>query len=449
MRSILRLLWERATTSFWLWPVLITLSSIAGALLAISADRQWADVFRAPATVGLLFGGSPAGARTALSTIAGAMITIAALVFSTTMIALTLASNQLGPRVMRVFMADRGTQMSLGVFIGTFAYCLVGLGAVDDTAAARFVPRLTVSGAFVLALTGLGVLIYFLHHVARAIQAPVAIASVAADLDRSVARRSRTGPDQPGPRVRPVDVSASDDLVVAATRKGYVQIVDAEALAAVACAHDVEVRVSCRAGDFVFPGVPLARLRLPAGEAPAADSRRIAHDVAGAIAVGEERTPVQDLAFQFDQLIEIGIRALSPGINDPITCLSCLHQCTAALAAIAAQPEPGRIVRDSTGRARVFLRERDFEDFAGLVFNGLRTYGAGSRLVVLALLDALGQLARTVAPAWRPCLDDHAERIVADARRRIDNEADLRDITAALAETRARLGGGARSRAVS
>ncbi|MEZ5291062.1 MAG: DUF2254 domain-containing protein [Vicinamibacterales bacterium] len=445
MRGFLRLLWEQVTTSFWLWPVLITVASIAGALLAISADTAWPEVIQAPDTARFLFGGSPSGARTALSAIAGAMITIAALVFSTTMVALTLASNQLGPRVMRVFMADRGTKLALGVFIGTFAYCLVGLGAVDDAAGTRFVPRLTVSVAFVLALVGLGVLIYFLHHVARAIQAPVAIASVAAELDRSVARRSRERQDQHDATILP-DVTAVDDFVVAAARKGYVQFVDDGALLAAACAHDVEVRVACRAGDFVFPGVPLARVRRPGGW-PSSDGRRIADALTGAIAVGEARTPVQDLAFQFDQLIEIGIRALSPGINDPITSLSCLHQCTAALAAVGAQPVPDRVIRDATGRARVVVREREFDDFAGLVFNGLRAYGAGSRLVVLALLDALGQLAVTVPPARHRTLIDHAERIAADARRRIDNEADLRDIAAALAETRARLGGGVRTRA--
>ena len=201
MLNRLRAFAESTRSSLWFWPISMTTLGILLAQAMILLDQSaWIERQHLLATasdalgVVWLFGLGTAGARTLLATIAGSMITIAATVFSITIVALSLAAGQLGPRLLRTFMRDRGTQLSLGMFIATFAFCIVVLGVVHDDNTAPFVPRASATVALLLALGSLAVLIYFIHHVATSIQAPEVIAVVGSDLDdahRSALSRSR------------------------------------------------------------------------------------------------------------------------------------------------------------------------------------------------------------------------------------------------------------------
>lgn len=170
-------LWESLRTSYWFVPTLMTAGGVALSFASVHLDER--VNYKWVRTVGWIWAGGAEGARQVLSTIAGSMITVAGVAFSITIVALTLASNQFGPRLLRNFVRDAGNQIVLGTFIATFVYCLLVLRTVrgeDDT---EFVPYVSVTLGVAFALTSLGVLIYFIHHVAISIQAENLIASVA------------------------------------------------------------------------------------------------------------------------------------------------------------------------------------------------------------------------------------------------------------------------------
>ncbi len=169
--------WSALPSSFWFVPSLIVAGSIVLAMVLVEAhstgSAQW--LARWPR----LFGSSAEGAREMLSTIAGSMMTVVGVTFSMTLVALALASSQYTSRILRNFMRDRVTQVVLGIFTGIFAYCLIVLRTIRGGDEGGFVPSLAVFFAVVLAMGGIGVLIFFIHHIAASNQASSIIASVA------------------------------------------------------------------------------------------------------------------------------------------------------------------------------------------------------------------------------------------------------------------------------
>ena len=193
----LRQRWGNLRSSFWFMPSLIVVDSIVVALALIEADSVWGDHLRAQWP--RLFGVGAEGARQILSTLAGSMMTVMGITFSMTLLALTLASSQYTSRILRNFMRSRVTQVTLGIFAGIFVYCLIVLRTIHG-GEAEFVPSLAVFFAFVMAIGGVGVLIFFIHHIASSIQASSIIASIAhetiAAIDRLFPEKLGHGPDE-------------------------------------------------------------------------------------------------------------------------------------------------------------------------------------------------------------------------------------------------------------
>ena len=217
-------------------------------------------------TLSWVYTGGPEGARAVLSTIAGSMITVAGVTFSITIVALTLASQQFGPRLLRSFLRDLGNQIVLGTFVSTFIYCLLVLRTVRGNDDAQFVPHLAVTLGVLLAMLSLGVLIFFIHHVSMSIQASQIIANVAADLEGAVARlfperlgHERT-PVTANTTALPVDFEESASAVPADSN-GYVQAIDEDALMTLATERDVVLRIDAEPGRFVRCGTALVRVR--------------------------------------------------------------------------------------------------------------------------------------------------------------------------------------------
>src|SRR5687767_1515596 len=183
MRTRLHHLWETLTTGYWFVPAVMMLAAALAAFLLLYIDRTVIG-----ARVGWLYVGGADGAKTLLSTVAGSVITVAGVVFSITIASLTQAASQFGPRLLRNFMRDRGNQVTLGTFVATFLYCLLVLraihGRLEDGVA--FVPQASVTGAVVLAVASIAVLVYFIHHVSVSLQAPSVVAAIRADLDATI-----------------------------------------------------------------------------------------------------------------------------------------------------------------------------------------------------------------------------------------------------------------------
>ena len=439
MRAHLQYLWYRITASLWLVPALMILAAVVLAFAMLWLDARVPPAWLDPVRWFLRIG--PDGARQVLATIASSMITVASLVFSMTLVTLTLASSQLGPRLITRFMRDTINQVVLGTFLATFVYALLILETVSQTTPEPFVPHLSITLGLLLTLVSLLWLIFFIHHVAVSIQADSVIAEVSDELSRAIANPfpqvqvSRTGPlETPF-----LDHLAEPPGVVQSLKSGYVQAIDGRALLKRATAEDLLVKVEQRPGDFVIAGTPLLRVwprwRL---------SEELAATLREPIVIGRQRTPTQDIDFAVSALVEIALRALSPGINDPQTAIAGIDRLTEALAELMRRPEPPALVPDDDGALRLMVTPASFETVVGIAFNPIREAGRTNARVLRRLADVLTSLAAFArTPPQHAVVARQARALEAvcraaglDELRREAVDRSLHGLRAALARTR-------------
>lgn len=397
--AVLRSRWETLRESYWLLPLALMLAGACVALALVELDRL-AKPDQVQSLPWVLDTG-PAGARAVLSTVAGSMATVTGVVFSITIVALTLASAQFGPRLLRNFMRDRGNQLVLGTFLSTFLYALLVLRVVQGPDGDIFVPHLATAGGVVLAVVSLFVLIYFVHHVASSIQAQTVIASVAHEIELQL---PELFPEELGGEDPHAGMAsalrrrlAQDGAPLPADAGGYVRVIDQDALMALAREHDLELLLEASPGTYVGPGDPLLRV-VPVERA----SDAVLAGLGDCIAVGAHRTPVQDLSFLTDQLVEMAVRALSPGVNDPGTAVACVQRLGSVIGALGPRAMPGAARTDADGRVRVVVAEApSFDGFVGGFLDAIRTHGAADASVALAILEALRRAAARCPDAER------------------------------------------------
>jgi YihY family inner membrane protein len=403
----LRAYWERIQASYWFLPAVMTAAAAALAFATVRVDEgmqyDWVD------QLGWIYTRGPDGARAVLSTIAGSMITVAGVVFSVTIVALSLASNQFGPRLLRNFMRDRGNQIVLGTFVATYVYCLLVKRTVQGVDGSEFVPHISVTVAILMAVASLGVLIYFIHHVAVSIQAPELIANVAHELHEAI---DRLFPEELGYSAEEEDVE-TDELpsqfdrsgrAIGSPGNGYVQAVDGDQLLKLACQAGVVIRVRRRPGDFVVKRRPLA-IAWPEQRV----DEKLAGRIRNAFLLGPQQTPTQDAEYAVDQLVQVAVRALSPGINDPFTAATCLDRLGESLCHLAGRKLPSAFRRDADGALRVIANPLTFAEVADTAFRQIRQYGSSNFLILARLLDVISEiLADTQRQEDRRALLHHA-----------------------------------------
>ncbi|HWH07833.1 MAG TPA: DUF2254 domain-containing protein [Candidatus Thermoplasmatota archaeon] len=422
---------ERLRASMWFLPALLVVGSVALSSLTLRLDERYGERL---ADAWFLFTGGPQGAAAVLTAIASSMIGVTGVIFSITVVALSLASQQFGPRLLRGFIRDRSNQVVLGVFIGTFTFSLLALRAVDSPQEQNPVPEITVNVAIGLALACLGLLIYFVHHVATTIQADTIVAQVSRDLhatiDELYPERLGSEPPPEPPGLPPAfDAEA---VAVRAGRTGYVQAIDPESLFARVQRHDVVLRLAVRPGDFVVEGDVVAWAWREGGTDEAAGRA-----VEEAILVGRQRTGEQDVEFLLAQLVEVAVRALSPGINDPFTASRCVDRIAAALCHLAQRRIPSPVRVDDAGRARVVARVMTWESAVDMAFDQVRQHAARNVAVSIRILEAAGRVADCLPPRdprRRPLARQvrQVERGAAEAGFDPDDLADVRQRLDAL-----------------
>ncbi len=432
MHARLLAFWDDLRSSYWFIPSLMAVGAVALALGTVHLDTVLGDEWIRG--VDWLRANKPDGARQLLSTVAGSMIGVAGVTFSITIASVVYASGQYGPRLLTNFMADRGNQVTLGTFIATFLFCLLVLRtirAADEPAGdaadafGPFVPHIAILVAFGLALASIAVLIFFIHHVPESIHVSNVIAGVGRELDTRVRTLfpERIGED--AGEDAPAD-TPTDAVDVAADGAGYVQGVDSDALVAIAAKHDLVLHVCARPGDFVAEGDALVS---------AAPPDRVSDDARDALrlafAWGNQRTGRQDVRFLFNELVEIAARALSPGVNDPFTAISCLDWMSAALKRLAAADVPGPNRLDDAGTLRVVALPTRFPEFVDVVYGQLRPYLAGDRNAALHALVTLGEVAgRTRHPSQLAALRVQADALAEAVRATLVIPADLAAVQA-------------------
>jgi uncharacterized membrane protein len=429
-------------TNLWLIPTLEVVTAIGLFAVTYTVDQAaYHGDITLPTWVN---NGSADAARQILTAIAAAVITVVGLVFSITIVALTLASTQFGPRILRNFIRDRGTQITLGTFVATFVYAVLSLGSISHGSRGDFVPHLSITVALALVLASLGVLIYFIHHVATSIQLPEVIASIGRDLAlaieaEAIASSARDG-NEAGPSVIELERRLEESgTAVAAPRSGYLQFVAYDTLVGIATEADAVIRLLHRPGHFVVQGLPLARVW------PADGAAQITRSLERAHFTGPHRTLAQDLAFAIDQLVEIAIRALSPAVNDTFTALTCIDWLSDGLCKISAGWNPTLVHRDEQGNVRVIAADVRYERFVERACDKIRQASRGMPAVMIRQLDALSKvIAYTTTADQRTCLLEQADMILRSSEESVPEEADRADVrsrydlvrSAALAEPR-------------
>lgn len=420
--------WDRVRSSFWFLPAVMASGAMVLAFATIAMD--------APVTYwltlnwGLTYTGGAEGASSLLGAIAGSMITIAGVVFSMTLVALSLASSQLGPRLLRNFMRDTTTQMVLGTFVATFLYCLLVLRAIRRAEEIAFVPHLSVTLGMLLAVVSVGVLIYFIHHVSVSIQANEIVARVGTELIEGMeqlfpenigrAPRNSTGP----PHAGFLETFDREALPIGSAGDGYLQFVDGDALMTLAMREDVIIRVERRPGHYVVATRPLA-LVWPGNKV----TDQMMDRVNSAFALGNQRTSGQDIEFAVNQLVEIAIRALSPGVNDPFTAMACVDRLGSALCRLAQRDMPSPYRHDSQDQLRIIAPVFTFPDVTDAAFNQIRQYGRSSAAVTIRLLETIAEVAGSVHRSEdRVALLRHAKMIARRADGGLPEDEDRREV---------------------
>lgn len=412
---------EAIRSSYWFIPSLMALGAIGMALGMPYLDgrigQEWLDA------IGWLYANKPDGARTLLSTVAGSMIGVAGVTFSITIASVVYASSQYGPRLLTNFMRDKGNQVTLGTFIATFIYCVLVLRTIrnaDEPIGTEGTPGAEVIGAFVphasillalfFALASIGVFIYFIHHIPDSIHVSNVIAGIGRDLNTRI---EQIFPEQMGDPFEEVedvahlpDGFAADAEAIETLESGYIQNMDEKGLIALAARHDLIIRMEYRPGDFVVKNKALVRA-WPADHV----DEDVEAELRGTFALGRQRTQAQDLMFLVNELVEIAARALSPGINDPFTAISCMDWLGSAIGNLAVREIPSAYRYDGEGTLRVVTRPITFEAFADAILDQLRPYVSADRNAALHMYKMLAE----VAPVVQCAQHEAALREQADA----------------------------------
>ncbi len=441
MRNRFTSTWDALLASYWFLPGLMTLGSVLLASLLVWLDTG-DDKLTWLRDIRFVYLNQPDGARSLLSTISGSMIGVAGVAFSITMVVLSLTSGQYGPRLLGNFMRDRGNQFVLGSFIGTFIYCLLVLRTIrsaDEAAAlTSFVPHLAVTFSVLLAAFNLGVFIYFIHHTAESIQASSIITNIAQsleDLIKKIYPEERLSHER-GLSDEALDLASSipdefdeDARSVPMVHSSYLQTVGVQRLISAAKEHGVIVKVPHRPGTFLVERRPL--LEVWPGERL---TEELEEKLRGAFTFGPRRTPLQDFDFLFDQLTEVALRALSPGINDPVTAIECINRIGEGFNLLASRKLHSPYFCDDEEKLRLIYTQVDIKDLVKNTFGPLRRFSGDNMMVSLHLLQTIAVLrALNDHPRLNDALIEQADLIL-EVAGDVLIEADLEEVRQAHRE---------------
>jgi uncharacterized membrane protein len=436
VRSSLRASWLSVKASYWFIPSLMTIAAFALALFTIHLDRLWGSEWLLAS--GWVESSRPEGARAQLTVIAGAMIAISSTVFAITISAVAFASGNYGPRLLTNFMNDRGNQVSLGVFIATFVYNLPCFGwcairrmcpAPGESAAeaVAFVPQLSMLVSSATVLLAVAVLVFFLHHVPASIRVNTVLGGRAAP-----DKRHREAVSSARNRRRAEARSAG--VPVSAASIGYVEIIDSRRSTALHGTRGGRCRLRIRTGDFI------TRICRSSILAAVRQDEALKERVRDCFSLGDSRTPTQDLEFLIDELVEIGMRALSPGVNDPFTAVTAIHWMGASLAKLADRDLSAGPEQEDYDVERVRPLPDDFRHYLRRSFGAFRASAASSPIGAQMTIEALAGVAVAASPERRAALSEEARLLMAQAELELEGPA-LQEVRVAMAAFEDQMGG--------
>lgn len=398
MNTHLRQYWQQVKESLWFIPGLMVLCAfgLSFAIVEFDANTSWEGKKRFP----LLFGVGADGSRGMLTAIAGSMLTVAALTFSLTLSTISQVSSQYSPRVLRNFMRDRVNQLIMGYFVSVFTYCLIVLGTIRGSEEGRFVPATAVLTGLLLALGGVAALIFFIHHIAESLQTGTIVRHIfhetAQAIEEMFPDRFGEAIDNPAKAEAALRYSEEESgwWPIKSDQTGYLQRIDTEGLMNWAKKNRVVLRIERDMGAFVDEGSLLFSVRSDMNR-PDPDEADWADDLLDFVSVGRHRNVEQDVAFGIQQLVDITLKALSPGINDTTTAVMAVDYLGSVVSQLARREFPTRLRSDGHS-LRILVQAADFEAFVQLAFDLPRINAKGNHAVLRRLLRALSVVADSV-----------------------------------------------------
>ena len=415
-------LWDRVRTSLWALPLAMALAGAALAPLALSSALP------ENTTIAWLYGGDAQDAQAFAAALIGAMITLTTLAISITMVVLTLAAQQLGPRLIQIFMSDLSTKFSLGFFLGSNIYLLLLLRALDGNGAEDNTPTIAVTLGTALVILSLVTLLFFVHGLARSIVSDHVIARVGQILDDEIAtvftavRRNTEARAPEGGE--PISLNAC----------GYVQRINYESLVSAAHKHNAYIMLTYHPGGHILAAETDAWVI-----ADTKERDKLAKALSSNIVIAPERTIGQDPIWSARQLVEIALRALSPGINDDFTALAVIDRLTASLSHLMQSGVYPSTWSDKDGVARVFGPAPDFGDILDAAFDQIRVAGAHKQRILLNMAQNLARLAALAETPHAPALRRHVGLLQRTSARAIADDLEREEILEPLQAAEARL----------
>jgi uncharacterized membrane protein len=349
----------------------------------------------------------PQVAQIILSDIATSIMTVVSIVFAILLMTLTLASMQFSPRILLSFVRDRVTQWTLGVFLGTFSYCMAVLPAARFSPQ-PFSPVVAVLGAMGLALVSVGWLLFFIHHISQAISVNYIVDRIARETESIIDQIAPHPWTTSGGQDHPASGDPQGESAIASVTSGYIRFIDAPVLLAAARDFTVRIRVNRRVGQFVPAGIPL----LFVSHLHRLDEAKVERLLA-AFDLGPTRTLEQDVEFGVLQIVDIALRAISPAVNDPSTAIGCIDQLSRLIIRFADRAAPVTLLCSPPHVVRVVLPWVTLNELVETAFDQIRHYSSTDVAVSLRLLRALDDIALTARDAKaRANLAQQGRRIV-------------------------------------
>lgn len=395
------------TKSFWFLPSALGFLGLFLAATTIWIDRSYSDLIPIIQNLGAVT------TRSVLQTIATATITVISLTYSITLVVFTLAAGNIGPRLLTRFRESTLTRLSIGIFCCAFLFTISVLSFVGD----EHTPRFSAMVAFFLAILTVYALIVYVHHVSSQVLVDNEVAKAAAETQAAVMnflgeKQRQEGVGQQVPMPEP-------SCVIRAKETGYVRMVDTEAMLEAARKHDCFIIVKVATGDFLIEGLPIALIY--GGGDPEAE-QAVACD---GVIIGQSRLPDADVSFSIHLLNEIALRALSPGVNDSYTAMTCIDNLSATLSQLLRRKPPSKVRCDSEGQPRVHVEFLNINNILDNTLRPLRVCSRGNILVTERLLRAIKNMSELCLPEYKDLLGLHRQLIVEDAKATITNADDL------------------------
>lgn len=427
MKKIL-FFWRELGATFWFIPVLIISFSILLSFSLVYLDsiitiprEGWSQYFLV---------NSSDSARSILTTISSAMMGVAGTVFSITLVALTLASSQFGPRLIKNFMYIRLNQVVLGLYISTYLYCLLVLNSVTDNDGYTFIPSISILVAIIAATINIILLIIFIHQIATSIQADKVVSGISEFISKQL---GTLYPAEMGEEIEyedNVDTTTvksgyQQQIPIKSPESGYLQYINGETLVNVMTKHDALLELYYKPGDHLVKDVDLGMLFLNDNWSED-DFKKIFNQ----FVFGNTKTSQQDFEFSIHQMVEVAARALSPGVNDPYTAITCIDNLTEIMCHLAQVKFPSPYRLDEEGNLRIIAETFNFEGLLDAAFNQIRQFSGGSPAVIIRLMEALTTIyGFTIKESHKKAVINHAEMVLNSGKQTIEEKNDIDDLT--------------------